>query len=100
VTTHLTDHFQIGVPDFATAPWHSTLTEAFDKIDAILYGILEAAGASLWANNTVYVLGNMVQDATTGTMYMCLVGHTSSIAPATFSDDRTANPTYWQAVVE
>lgn len=96
---HITTYLQIHVPDFLSAPWHSTITSAFDKIDAILYGLAQVSKAPAWANSTVYVLGNMRQDMTTGIMYMCLVGHTSAAGPTTFATDRINHPTYWQAVV-
>jgi hypothetical protein len=99
MASHTTAHYQIVVPDFASAPWHAILTTAIDKIDSVLYGIGVAAGAPLWANNKVYVLGNMVQDAVSGDMYMCLVGHTSAVSPAIFSAERVLHPTFWQVVV-
>lgn len=99
MTTRYTTRFQIGVPDFLSAPWHDLIGTAFDKIDAVMYGVAAAVGAPPWQNNKVYVLGNLALDTVNDTMYMCLVGHTSAIAPTTFSADRVANPTYWQAVV-
>lgn len=96
---HVTTYFQIHVPDFASAPWHATLTAAVDRIDAIMYGVAAVVGGPLWANNKVYVTGNLALDATNNTMYFCEVGHTSAVGPTTFATDRANHPTYWTAVV-
>lgn len=49
-----------------------------------------------WANNTAYVPGNKVLDSLTGVIYTNLVGHTSSILPATFAQDRQLLPPRWE----
>lgn len=52
-----------------------------------------------WAQSTGYVQDDVVRDSDDGTYWKCLVDHTSA-ASGTFADDRTANPTYWEAASE
>jgi hypothetical protein len=37
MATRYTRHYQIPVPDFLTAPWHATIQQAFDRVDAAIY---------------------------------------------------------------
>ncbi len=98
MTQTITTHFQITIPDFTQSPWHSEIIEAFQRLDAIMYGLAVAADAPAYAVATNYVVGNLVQDILTGTLYTCEVVHTSHAAN-TFATERAAHPTYWQAVV-
>jgi hypothetical protein len=93
---HLTTNFQLRVPDFTAAPWHSTLTNTFDRVDSILYGLSSASLVAFWINSTVYLAGNIRRDPATEVSYICLVPHTSAAAPTTFAQDRITHPTYWQ----
>lgn len=99
MTTTLTPNFQIAIPDFLTAPWHNDLIIAFQRVDAIMYGVAAAVGAPPWQNSKAYVKGNLALDAVTDTMYFCETPHTSSAAPTLFSADRTADPTRWTAII-
>jgi hypothetical protein len=98
MTDHVTTHFQIHVPDFASAPWHAIMTTAIDKIDTILYG-LSLAVAPPWANSHNYVAGNLAQDTTTGSIYMCTQDHTSAPSPIDFATDRDEGHPFWQHIV-
>jgi len=51
----------------------------------------------IWANATGYVPGDLVLDPTNEIVYNCIVGHTSSVAPATFAQDRNLLPSRWEA---
>lgn len=96
---HITEHFQIHVPDFAASPWHAGVQDAFDRVDAILYGLAAVAGAPLWVNSHNYVVGNLVQDDVSGALYMCNTSHTSAAAPITFQDDRAEGHPFWTLIV-
>jgi len=50
----------------------------------------------IWANATGYVPGELVLDSTNEIVYNCIVGHTSSVAPATFAQDRNLLPSRWE----
>lgn len=47
-----------------------------------------------WANAQNYFEGDRRKDGVIDS-WICLEDHVSIAAPATFADDRTANPTYW-----
>jgi hypothetical protein len=49
-----------------------------------------------WANNTAYVVGDLVYDTDTEEVYECLEDHTSEIAPTTFAEDRAGDPSRWE----
>jgi len=48
-----------------------------------------------WANHTAYVVDDVRKDTAASTLWRCVVEHTSAVAPTTFAQDRTANPTFW-----
>jgi hypothetical protein len=50
---------------------------------------------SLWAVSVSYVVGNKVKDGITGTIYNCLINHTSA-ASGSMIDDVTMHPTFWE----
>jgi hypothetical protein len=87
-----TYNFKIINYDFPR--WHSAEWDNWDQLDAIM----QAAGLNsvngIWANNTAYIVGNRLIDTTDGSIWQCLVNHTSA-ATGTFAADRTAHPTYW-----
>lgn len=95
MTTTYTDHFRFGIPDFLSEPWHDTWQASVRAIDEALYQAVIADGVTVWANNTVYAVGDIVIDPATGLLWSDSVTHTSAVAPSTFADERTAHPTYW-----
>ena len=52
-----------------------------------------------WANSTAYAKADLAKDTVASTYWVCSVAHTSGDAPATFAEDRAANPTYWRQSV-
>lgn len=48
-----------------------------------------------WSNSVTYVAGDKVLDTTLNESFVCNITHTSALAPATFAQDRAANPTFW-----
>ena len=50
----------------------------------------------LWANSTVYAIGNVVFSSPgDGLLYTCGIAHTSSASPTTFTQDNNNNPGRW-----
>ena len=52
-------------------------------------------GPPLWANSTVYAIGNVVFSPDDGLLYTCGIAHTSSASPTTFTQDNNNNPGRW-----
>jgi hypothetical protein len=48
-----------------------------------------------WANSVFYTVGYKAFDPLTNESYVCLIDHVSLAAPATFAQDRIANPLRW-----
>lgn len=68
-------------------------------IDSALFAATGLSGIlGVWENSTAYVIGNRVTDTADGLIYQCEVAHTSA-ATGLFSADRTANPTYWNVIL-
>jgi hypothetical protein len=94
-----TDVLRLELIDFAQRGWNESINDNMQLIDAaIAQSVFLQHTRGEWANDEAYVLNDLVYDASTDDMYKCLVAHTSSSAPDTFLDDRTANPTYWELV--
>jgi hypothetical protein len=49
----------------------------------------------LWANNTVYAIGNFVISPDDNLLYTCWIAHTSSASPTTFTQDMNNNRGRW-----
>lgn len=98
MSTSFTKFLRLAIPDFLTSPWSTQLTDAFTALDAAVYNSLVAANVIPWANNTVYGVGNTRIDPVTGSIWLCLVAHTSALSPTTMATDRTNHPTYWTSV--
>lgn len=90
-----TTNLGLELPTFNETTWHDDVNGNFEILDSA-FGALNISGA--WANATAYSTGDRVVDVTSALVYYCLVAHTSIASPSTFADDRTANPTYWQAL--
>lgn len=95
MTTHYTKYFRFPVPDFLAEPWVTQLSNTFDMIDAQMWGVQASSQLLPWTNSTTYSIGQVAIDPDFSTVWECQVAHVSAAAPTTFSQDRTANPTYW-----
>lgn len=95
--TTYTTYLRLPKPDFNTSPWHTQLLATIDTIDATIYNALVTANTSVWDNDTAFVIGQITVDPDDATQWLCLVSHTSG-ASGTFSDARTAHPSYWTGV--
>lgn len=93
-----TTNFSLGVPTFDVVGWGTVLEQNYDILDALLFAIGNVGAVEgVWLRETSYTLGMRVVDPDDGQIYACQVDHTSA-AVGTFSDDRTAHPTYWVGV--
>ena len=92
-----TTNFNLELPDFTQSPWHDDINNNLIAIDTLLNTIIGIANyQGPWALSTLYAVNDVAMDIVTGVLYTCDVGHTSASTLA-FSDDRTANPTYWSS---
>lgn len=55
-----------------------------------------AGSSGTWATSTSYTAGVVVTDGDDSSIWLCASSHTSA-SSGTFSDDRTANPSYWSS---
>ena len=83
-------------PDFDQVPWDEAMNGNMAILDATYGKFFAAQGLSgAWANATAYVVGQVLVDQASASMWSCLVSHTSSPAPVTFAQDRAAYPANW-----
>jgi hypothetical protein len=97
MTLSYTPRFHLAVPDFLSEPWHAEFAAAMESIDQALFTAIVAQETNQWLNDHAYLVGDLIIDPSTGTLYSCAVAHTSSnaaIAP-TFAQEFAAHPTYW-----
>lgn len=89
-----TTHFNFAKPPFNYVAWHDMMNDNFDRLDTMLsiagYPVFE----DVWANDTLYEVGDRAFDDTNSTVFVCMVEHTSA-ASGTFPQERANNPTYW-----
>lgn len=79
--------------------WADEMHQNLRVIDSMLYAASGLSGVSgAWENSTAYIIGDRVVDPDLGTLWQCEANHTSA-ASGTFAADRTANPTYWNAIL-
>lgn len=95
-----TPNFGFGLINFDFPLWSSYEHRNWRNLDGILAAALGGfITRGVWTNNTAYIQGDRVTDDESGTVFFCLIAHTSA-ATGTFADDRTTNPTYWRSSVE
>lgn len=94
-----TPNFGFGLINYRTNPWHEDEYNNWRALDTILATIVElSAIQGVWQNSSAYTAGQKLVDGLTGTLFECLISHTSAAAPTTFAQDRVNHPTFWQAV--
>jgi hypothetical protein len=93
-----TNYFNFRLIRFDRANWHDDEYANWRALDAALASVVAIPSfQGVWATSTAYAENDVTADETSGQLYQCAVGHTSS-SSGTFEADRTANPTYWAAV--
>lgn len=90
-----TKNYKLIKPQFDTDTWHDYEYDNLDTIDAVLSAIFASGDwQGFWKTNTHYDAGGVVIDRDTDTMYKIMVEHTTS--EATFAEEQTAHPTYYE----
>lgn len=91
-----TPTFRLSLPLFDYEPWDGEVNGNFTLLDALVNTVVGVPGFSgLWLNSKPYSVGQVLVDGTEGSLWKCLVPHTSTAAPTTFTQDRLLHPTYW-----
>ena len=90
-----TKNYKLIKPQYDSDTWHDYEYDNLDTIDAVLSAIYASGNwKGFWATNTAYVVGDVVIDRDTDTMYKVIIGHTTS--EATFAAEQTAHPDYYE----
>lgn len=93
-----TPHFGLERPDFETVTWHDFVNDNFTILDAVVYTYISARNLrGVWANATMYGVGEIVVDEDSAYLFECAIGNTSA-STGTFLEDRTANPSNWTLI--
>lgn len=94
--TTYTPNFRLAMPPFDDMPWDQAVNGNMQIIDSVLaqYSAIPNF-RGMWANSTLYSVGEKTLDSATGVIWQAAVTHTSAVAPTTFTQDRAANPSYW-----
>ena len=93
-----TPNFDFELPEFGTRGWQDSYYRNWRAIDALVTRFFAIANyRGVWQNGTQYTEGDRVIDTNNATIYEALLSHVSSAPPRTFSEERSANPAFWQA---
>lgn len=96
MTITRTTNYGFEKPDFNQPTWGDEITRFMDSVDALIEeGLQVAAVVGVWANSTLYEVGDRVVDDDDGSVYTCIVENTSP-SSGTFASYRTSNPTHWE----
>lgn len=97
--TTYTPNLRLHVPVFDQIPWDFDVNTNWSVLDAavgMFTTIPNMVGA--WKNATAYLTGQSVVDSADGSVWSCVISHTSSVAPGTFAQDRVLYPMYWTKI--
>lgn len=90
-----TKNYKLIKPKYDTDTWHDYEYDNLDTIDAVLSAIYASGDwKGFWATNTAYVVGDVVIDKDTDTMYKVMVDHTTS--GGSFAEGQTNHPDYYE----
>lgn len=90
-----TKNYKLIKPKYDTDTWHDYEYDNLDTIDAVLSAIYASGNwKGFWATNTDYVVGDVVIDRDTDTMYKVMVEHTTSAG--SFAAEWTAHHNYYE----
>src|SRR4030095_7733618 len=88
-----TPNIGLGLIEFDFPNWGDDANANMSIID----GAMSVIGITIkgaWTNNTAYIVGELVVDTDSNTIWRAQIAHTSA-ATGTFAQDRIANPLYW-----
>lgn len=90
-----TKNYKLIKPQYDSDTWHDYEYDNLDTIDAVLSAIYASGNwKGFWATNTAYVVGDVVIDQDTDTMYKVMVEHTTSAG--SFAAEQTTHPDYYE----
>lgn len=90
-----TKNYKLIKPGYDSDTWHDYEYDNLDTIDAVLSAIYASGNwKGFWAANTAYVVGDVVIDRDTDTMYKVMVEHTTSAG--SFAAEQIAHPDYYE----
>lgn len=97
MTTTFTANLKLSKPDFRSPGWADAMNGNWDAIDTAIRNVL--MNTIPWANLTTFSAGQVVVDTVPNpaVFWICVVTHTSAAGPATFAQERLANPGFWTA---
>lgn len=97
MTDTFTPNLRLRKASFNTRIWQDKVNDNFAILDAAFGNIFSISGMrGVWDNATAYIVNDAVVDPDLGTIWKCLVSHTSA-ATGTFLEDRIAHPSNWTA---
>ena len=95
--TTRTVNYKFELIDFDTHPWQGKEHDNWRQLDAVLATLTTIVNiVGVWHTATAYEVDDRLVDGNTGTVWTCLVDHTSA-STGTFAQDRAARPTYWES---
>lgn len=96
MTDTFTPNLKLTKTQYNTRQWQDKVNSNFSIIDAIVGNFTSISGiVGVWLTSTAYLEGNVVIDPDVGTLWKCLVPHTSAVS-GTFLEDRLARPSNWE----
>jgi len=98
MTTNPTPTLRLSRPNFNAATWHDDVNDNMTIIDATLRSLGVFSNIrGIWAHNTLYRVEDRVVNTATGSLWRCLIEHTSP-STGTFSEEIAAHPERWRVV--
>jgi hypothetical protein len=92
-----TPNFGIPLPLFNKITYHDDYYAFARIVDTVLNRYITINNLQgIWENSTLYSIGESVVTFDNSSIYTCLVEHTSSALPTTFSDELVLHPSYWE----
>ena len=92
-----TVNFKFLLETLDKIPWIKANHENWQEVDAVLARYTAVNNIQgVWDNSTAYSVGDRLVDGDLGTIWSCVVAHTSAGGSTTFATDRTTNPSFWE----
>lgn len=89
-----TPNYSFRLINFDTPRWHTNEYANWTMLDSLLLQQGAPQSRGYWTNSTTYNAGDRAFDIDSGSMYRCLIEHTSA-PTGSFAEDRAARPTLW-----
>ncbi len=93
-----TTNYRLALLNPNARSWADEDHSNWTVVDTVLFALSGLSGIlGAWVNSTAYIVGDRLID-TDGAVYQCAVANTSA-STDTFTADRTANPTFWNLIL-